>query len=50
MRDPPTKYSNLRDAMNYISSKFDIPLPKWVKTSKLLYELLHQTRIDEFRS
>jgi hypothetical protein len=50
MRNTPTKFGNLRDAINYMSSKFAIPLPQWLKSSKLLHELLYQTRITEFSS
>ena len=48
MKNPPMKFSNLRDSIRYVSSKFDIALHRWVRSSKLLQELLYQTRITDF--
>jgi hypothetical protein len=48
MKSPVMKFGNLRDSIRYISSKFDIALPRWVRSSKLLQELLYQTRITDF--
>jgi len=48
MRNPPSKYNNLRDVLKHVSSKFDIGLTQWIKSSKLLQELLFQTRITDF--
>jgi hypothetical protein len=50
LRNPPTEFSNLHDAVSHISSKFAIPLPQWLRSSKLLHELLYQTRINEYSS
>jgi hypothetical protein len=50
LRNPPTEFSNLHDAVSHISSKFAIPLPQWLRSSKLLHELLYQTRINEYPS
>jgi hypothetical protein len=48
LRNPPTKFSNMRDVLVHISSKFDIGLAQWIKSSHILHELLYQTRITEF--
>jgi hypothetical protein len=48
MKNPPMKFSNLRDSIKYVSSKFDIALHRWVRSSKLLQDLLYQTRITDF--
>jgi hypothetical protein len=48
LKNQPTKFSKLAEAITHISSRFAIPLPQWLKTSKLLQELLYQTRITEY--
>jgi len=48
LKNPPTRCNNLHDVINHVSSNFTIPLPKWLKSSKLLCELLYQTRINEY--
>jgi hypothetical protein len=48
LKNPPTRYNNLQDVINHVSSKFAIPLQKWLKSSKLLQELLYQTRITDY--
>jgi hypothetical protein len=42
------KFNNLKDVLAYVSSKFDIGLTRWIRSSKLLQELLYQTRITDF--
>jgi hypothetical protein len=48
LKGSPTKFDNLKDVLAYISSKFDIGLTRWIMSSKLLQELLYQTRITDF--
>jgi hypothetical protein len=44
----PAKYNGPEDAISCISSEFAIPLPQWLRSSKLLHELLYQTRLTEY--
>jgi hypothetical protein len=48
LRNAPSKFGNMRDVLRHISSKFDIGLSQWIKSSHILHELLYQTRITEF--
>jgi hypothetical protein len=50
LKNSPTKYNNLQDVIRHIALEFAIPLPKWLNSSKLLRELLYQTRITDYSS
>lgn len=48
VRQTPLKYNTLREALNRIATKFQIPLGRWVENSKLLQDALFQKRITEY--
>jgi hypothetical protein len=44
----PLKYNRLEEALRRIASRFQIPLQRWIQSSKLLQDALFQKRITEF--
>jgi hypothetical protein len=42
------KFNDLKEALNYISTKLEIPLKDWVRNSSLLKSLLYQKNILNF--
>ena len=44
-RQPPEKYSNLRQALEGLAGKLTIPLEKWIEKSVLLKNFLHQRKL-----
>lgn len=48
LKNAPTRFNSLGDAVSHLSSRLDIPLSRWLNSSKLLQELLFQTRITDF--
>jgi hypothetical protein len=41
-------FPTLNDSLDYISTKMDIPLKKWIETSSVLRDTMHQKRIMDF--
>jgi hypothetical protein len=50
MRQPPYKFNTLGMALNWIASKFQIPLQTWISKSELLKNALFQKRISDYFS
>lgn len=48
LKGEPLKFNNLKDALNYIRGKFDIPLKVWVDNSKVLKDSLVQTKLTNY--
>jgi hypothetical protein len=48
LRKKPLKFNEIEDALNYISTKLDIPLEEWIKNSDLLWNILHQKKLSSF--
>ncbi len=48
LRSESMEFDNIKDAINYALSFFHIPKRYWFENSKLLFDLYHQRRIDEF--
>lgn len=48
MKKKPLIFNTLREALNYIASKFQIPLRYWIARSTLLQNMLYQKRISEY--
>jgi hypothetical protein len=48
MRQAPFKYKTLDEALMHISNQFQIPLSRWIQTSKLLQDALYQKRLTEY--
>jgi len=44
----PLKYNRLEEALRRIASQFQIPLQRWIQSSKLLQDALFQKKITEF--
>lgn len=48
VRKAPRKFPALGDALAYIQTKMDIPLDRWIRTSGILKDMLHQRRIEDY--
>ncbi|MDD4307645.1 MAG: Nre family DNA repair protein [Thermoplasmata archaeon] len=44
----PRKFATLSEALAYIQTKMDIPMARWIKTSGILKDMLHQRRIEDY--
>jgi len=50
MRQPPYKFNTLGMALNWIASKFQIPLQTWISKSELVKNALFQKKISDYFS
>ena len=48
MRQKPSTFNTLDDALKWIANKFQIPLQRWIMKSELLKNALFQKRITDF--
>jgi len=48
MRQPPLKFTTLKEALERIANQFRIPLPAWIRESELIRNALFQKRITDF--
>ena len=48
MRQVPNKFRTLDEALMHISNQFQIPLSRWIQTSKLLQDALYQKKLTEY--
>jgi DNA repair protein NreA len=48
VKNKPATFASLSETLDYASKKFDIPISRWISTSGILKEVLHQKRITEF--
>jgi len=48
MKQTPLKFNTLGEALNRIASQFQIPLQRWVSSSRLLQNALFQKRLTEY--
>jgi len=48
MRQKPSTFNTLDDALKWIASKFQIPLQRWIMKSELLKNALFQKKITDF--
>jgi hypothetical protein len=48
MKQTPLKFNTSDEALARIASQFQIPLQRWMQTSKLLQEALFQKRLTEY--
>ncbi len=44
----PKKFDTLKESLNFISTRMDIPMDRWIRTSGVLKDMLHQRRIEDF--
>jgi len=42
------KFDTLKESLNHISTKLDIPISRWIKTSALLKNRMYQKRLEDF--
>ncbi len=48
LKTKPQKFATLQDSLNYIRTKFDIPIDIWIKNSAVLKDLIYQRRLTDF--
>jgi hypothetical protein len=48
MRQAPLKFNTLDEALARVASQFQIPLQKWISSSKLLKDALFQRRLTDY--
>jgi len=48
LKNAPTRFSTLQDALGYASNKFDIPRDRWISISGVLKDTMHQRRLVDF--
>ncbi len=48
MRQAPSKFRTLDEALMRISNQFQIPLLRWIQNSKLLQDALYQKKLTEY--
>ena len=48
MRQTPLKFKTLNEALQRISTQFEIPLQQWIRKSALLKDALFQKRMSDF--
>ncbi|MEM2486058.1 MAG: Nre family DNA repair protein [Candidatus Bathyarchaeia archaeon] len=48
MRNLPKTFRNLQEALNFIASRFQIPIEKWIQQSELIKQCLFQKKITDF--
>jgi hypothetical protein len=48
MRQPPFIFKTLRESLQFIGSRFEIPLRRWILQSELLKNALFQKKITDF--
>jgi hypothetical protein len=46
--EKPKLFNNLKEGLNYIQTRLDIPLSTWIENSWMLRQRLHQRRIEDF--
>jgi hypothetical protein len=50
MRQKPHLFNTLGESLKFISSRFEIPLRRWIQQSALLKSALFQKKITDFFS
>jgi hypothetical protein len=48
LRMEPKKFNELKEALGYVASRFEIRLEDWVKTSTLLKDAMHQEKLTKY--
>ncbi|MCK5037725.1 MAG: hypothetical protein KAS16_01385, partial [Thermoplasmata archaeon] len=48
VKSVPKKFDTLKESLDHISKGMDIPMDRWIKTSGVLKDMLHQRRIEDF--
>lgn len=48
LRQSPRKFSEFKEALDYISQKFQIKLKVWIESSKIISDALHQEKLTKY--
>jgi hypothetical protein len=48
LRKEPKKFGALLEALQYLSTRMQVPIAKWIETSALLKDALYQTKLGRF--
>jgi hypothetical protein len=48
LKNKPKNFNTLNETLNYISSKLDIPMKRWIKNSGILKHRLYQRKLEDF--
>jgi hypothetical protein len=48
LKNKPLKFNSLKESLNYISKRLDIPINRWIENSNVLRDTLQQKRIIDF--
>ena len=48
LRQEPHRFGTVQEAFNFISTRLDIGIPRWVKQSAVMKDALFQKRIDDY--
>ncbi|OGS49271.1 MAG: hypothetical protein A3K68_06120 [Euryarchaeota archaeon RBG_16_68_13] len=48
LRRPPRSFSTMQDTLAYLGTRLDIPLPRYVRVSAVLKDVLYQRTFDDF--
>ena len=48
LRRPPRRFATMRDALEYLATRLDIPMPRYVRVSAGLKHILYQRTFDDY--
>jgi hypothetical protein len=48
LKNTPSKFNSLKETLNYISKRLDIPINRWIKNSTILRDSASQRRLTDF--
>jgi hypothetical protein len=48
VKNKPMSFATLKESLDYISKKFDIPIDRWIKCSVILKDTMQQKKIVDF--
>jgi hypothetical protein len=48
LRQTPSRFDTLREALDHISKRMDIPPKRWINNSAILKDVIQQRRIEDF--
>jgi hypothetical protein len=50
LKNKPRQFNTLKETMNYITTKLEIPMERWIKNSAILKHRLYQRKLEDFIS
>jgi len=48
VRKKPSRFGTLKEALDHIQTKMDIPMKRWINSSGILKDTLYQRRLEDF--